>query len=251
LPEPAGPAVPSTQPRTVAIVQARMGSTRLPGKVLTDLAGEPMLTRIVQRLQGARTLHDVVVATTTAQRDDAIEDLCRQHRWPCYRGSEEDALDRYYRAAIEARAEVIVRITADCPLIDPELVDQVVEALRRSRPAADYASNNGFPIGLDVEVVRFAALQRAWQEDPHSTWREHVTVYLYRHPELFRLITVSHDVDLRDTRWTVDTTEDLAFVRHIYEHFGDRHFSWRDVLELLQRHPDWQQINRHIRQRQV
>ena len=177
--------------KTVAIIQARMGSTRLPGKVLLDLAGEPMLARVVHRVQRAASLQEVIVATTVQPADDAITQLCAGRGWPCARGSQDDVLDRYYQAATASQADVVVRITSDCPLIEPDVIDQVVGALLAGQPEVDYASNvqppRTFPRGLDVEVIRFDALERAWREDVDPAWREHVTPYLYRHPERFRI----------------------------------------------------------------
>ena len=241
--------------KTVAIIQARMGSTRLPGKVLLDLAGEPMLARVVHRVQRARSLQEVMVATTVQPGDDAIVQLCAAHGWPCARGSQDDVLDRYYQAALASQADIVVRITSDCPLIEPEVIDQVVGALLAGQPEVDYASNvqppRTFPRGLDIEVLRFDALERAWREDVDPAWREHVTPYLYRHPERFRIHGVFNAVDLSHLRWTVDTPEDLELVRRIYDYFDDDAFSWHDVLALLEQHPDWLEINRTVEQKAV
>jgi spore coat polysaccharide biosynthesis protein SpsF (cytidylyltransferase family) len=164
--------------RTVAIIQARMGSTRLPGKVLMDLAGEPMLVRVVNRVRRAERLDEVVVATTASPSDDPIFEGCRQRGWAVERGSEKDVLDRYYRAARAHHADVVVRITADCPFVDAGLIDQVVGAFLGG--GYDYVSNvlepRTYPRGLDVEVFRFSALEKAWQEDRDPSWREHVTL---------------------------------------------------------------------------
>jgi spore coat polysaccharide biosynthesis protein SpsF len=238
----------------IAIIQARLGSTRLPGKVLLDLAGAPMLVRVVNRCRRARTLDEVVVATTTRPGDDPIVDLCRARGWPCFRGREEDVLDRYYRAAREFQAEVIVRVTSDCPLIEPEIIDLTVQAFL-ARGDLDYAGNSlpprTFPRGLDVEVFSSAALAQAWQEDHNPAWREHVTPYIYRHPERFRLYTLDNDTDLSSMRWTVDTAADLALVRQIYGHFGHDRFSWREVLALLEKYPEWLELNRYVVQKEV
>ncbi len=240
--------------RVLAIIQARMGSTRLPGKVLLDLAGKPMLERIVSRCRQASTLDEVLVATTTQPADDRIADLCAAHNWPGFRGSEDDVLDRYYRAALQQQAEIVVRITGDCPLIDPEVIDLTVKKFLE-HGALDYASNSldriTFPRGLDVEVMSFNALTRAWHEDHNPAWREHVTPYIYRHPEKFRLLSVTNEVDYSHLRWTVDTPADLALVRKIYEHFGGDDFSWRQVLALLAQHPQWLEINRYVAQKEL
>jgi len=241
--------------KIVAIVQSHMGSTRLPGKVLLDLAGEPMLVRDMNRLSRAQTLDKVVVATTVNLADDAIVGLCAKHGWPCFRGSEEDVLDRYYRAAAEYEADAVVRITSDCPLIEPEVVDRVVREFLERQPEVDYACNTlprrTFPRGLDTEVSRFDVLERAWHEDHDPSWREHVTPYIRRNPELFRIHGIMSEVDYSHMRWTVDTPEDLVFVRHIYEYFGHDRFSWQDVLALLKEHPEWLKINQHVLQKTI
>ncbi|MDH7472937.1 MAG: glycosyltransferase family protein [Anaerolineae bacterium] len=241
--------------KVVAIIQARTGSTRLPAKVLLDISGASMLERVVTRTQRAKRLDGVVVATTVQPADDAIMEICADHGWSCFRGSEEDVLDRYYRAAIEFQADVIVRITSDCPLIDPEIVSRIIEEFLDHQPEAEYVSNTWpkrtFPRGLDIEVIRFDVLERAWREDDNLAWREHVTPYIYRNPERFRIHSVTNDVDYSFMRWTVDTLEDLMLVRRIYEHFGDDQFSWLDVVALLEEHPEWTEINRHIQQKLV
>ena len=241
--------------KIVAIIQARTGSTRLPGKVLLDLSGEPMLVRVVNRVQRAQAIDRVVVATTTQPPDNAIVELCATRGWAFFRGSEDDVLDRYYQAAVANHADVVVRITSDCPLMDPAIVDRVVQAILEHQAALGYACNflpqRTFPRGLETEVMRFDALERAWREDTNPAWREHVTPYIQRHPELFRFHGVANDRDLSHLRWTVDTAEDLEFVRRIYGHFGHDRFSWQDVLSLLEEHPEWMEINQRVVQKQV
>lgn len=241
--------------KVVAIIQARMGSTRLPGKVLRDLAGEPVLVRCVNRLQRAQMLDEVVVATTVQNADQAIVRLCTERGWPCFRGSEEDVLDRYYQAAIAHQADVVVRVTSDCPLIEPEVVDRVIGEFLDRQPGLDYAANTlpprTFPRGLDAEVIRCDALERAWREDRNPAWREHVTPYVYRNPERFSLYGVTNEADYSHMRWTVDTPEDLAFVRRIYDHFGHDLFSWREVLAVLKEHSEWMAINHHVQQKAI
>lgn len=239
--------------KVVGIIQARMGSSRLPGKVLLELAGEAMLGRVVRRLRRAKRLDEVVVATTVESRDTALEVFCREHGIPCFRGSENDVLDRYYGAAQAHDAGVIVRITADCPFIEPEIVDRVVAELDTS--SVDYVSNIGvprtFPRGLDTEVMPWRTLERAWREDTNPAWREHVTQYIHKRPELFQVRNVCHEKDLSHLRWTVDTPEDFAFASRVYEHFGRDDFSWHDVLAVLDRYPAWSEINRSIEQKVV
>jgi spore coat polysaccharide biosynthesis protein SpsF len=233
--------------KTVAIIQARMASTRLPGKVMMDLAGSPMLARVYRRCRRAHTPDLVMIATTTERQDDVIADFCAGHNWPCFRGSEADVLDRYYQAALREGADPVIRITADCPLIEPEFIDLTVTRFLENR-SVDYASNLleacTFPRGLDVEVIAFAALASAWREDDNPAWREHVTPYIYHHPEKFRLLEVMSPVDFGGMRWTVDTPADLAFVRKIYDYFQNDRFSWRQVLDLLAAQPQWLALNR-------
>ena len=237
----------------VAIIQARMGSSRLPGKVMLDLAGEPMLARVVSRLRRAESLDEIVVATTNDPRDDALAALCAQRAWPCFRGSEDDVLDRYHRAAAAHDAEVIVRITSDCPLIDPDVLDATIAGFLAGQPTTDYACNfhprRTFPRGLDAEVFSRAALDRCWREaaDPYS--REHVTAFIYKNPHLFNLRGIESGGDWSHLRWTVDTPEDFELVRLISAHFGHDAFTWREVLAAFEQHPEWAGLNRHVLQK--
>jgi spore coat polysaccharide biosynthesis protein SpsF len=239
--------------RTVAIVQARVGSTRLPGKVLLPLLGEPMLTRVMRRVGRARTVDEVALATTSLPEDDAVVALAQAEGWPVERGSETDLLARYLDAAEHRRADVVVRITSDCPLIDPGVIDRTVEAFRED--TVDYASNTleprTFPRGLDVEVVTRAALERADREDRNPAWREHATPYIYRHPELFRLVRVPAPEDHSEHRWSVDTHEDYALVRMLYESLGGDDFNWVEALAVVEANPDWGSSNRNVAQKMV
>jgi spore coat polysaccharide biosynthesis protein SpsF len=225
-----------------------MGSTRLPGKVLADVAGVPMLVRTVDRARRAATVDDLIVATTREPADDALEALCRARGYRIFRGSADDVLDRTYQAAVEAGADVIVRLTADCPLLDPDLVDLTVSAFLDASPAADLVVNRlpgarTYPIGLDVEVVSFAALERAWREAVEPNQREHVLPYLYDPPGRFRVIRLDAERDYGNLRWTVDTREDLEFVRQVYARLGEGEFGWRDVLALVRAVPELAAIN--------
>jgi spore coat polysaccharide biosynthesis protein SpsF len=237
----------------VAVIQARTGSTRLPGKVLMPLLGEPILSRVVHRVSMATRIREVVVATTTEPGDDAIVELARREGWALERGSPDDLLSRYLQAAHHHDADPVVRITSDCPLIDPGLIDRVVDAL--AGEGADYASNTleprTFPRGLDVEAMTLPALERAGREDADPASREHATPYLYRHPEQFRLAAVRWPVDLSHHRWTVDTADDYRLVTLLYEALGREDFSWTDVLAVADAHPEWSALNRHVRQKPV
>lgn len=235
--------------RIAAIIQARLGSTRLPGKVMLPLAGEAALTRVYQRVARAPSLTAIVIATTTNPADDILADFCAAQGWSCFRGSETDVLDRYYQAAKIHQADVVIRITSDCPLIDPAIIERVIA--ESSALDADYASVDlpplTFPTGMDAEFICMDALERAWRDCDNPNWREHVTPYLYHHPELFQLHRVAAEADYSAMRWTLDTPDDLAFLRRIYDHFGGDEFSWRDVLKLLDAHPEWLTINRDVK----
>lgn len=238
--------------KTLIIVQARMTSTRLPGKVLLPLAGEPMLARLIERLRRVRRANGIVVATTTNATDDPIAALCAQLGVPCHRGSEQDVLSRYADAARLYGADVVVRITADCPLIDPALIDQLIETYEEGD--SDYVSNMlppTWPYGMAVEVFSAAALAQAHAEATQAAEREHVTPFLYWHPERYRLRNVASPVDLSRHRWTVDTPEDYELVRRLFDHLmpTQPQFIQADVLALLDQHPDWIAINQHVRQK--
>ncbi len=237
----------------VAIVQARMSSTRLPGKVLMDIAGMSMLARSVRRLSRAKSISEVVVATTIEKADYPIVKECEINGWKYFRGSQEDVLDRYHSAASMFGADIVVRITSDCPLIDPGMVDAVLDEYFRWEGDVDYLSNmtprRTYPRGLDTEVFTFGALDLAWKQDSDPSLREHVTQYILRHPEIFRIRGIMNDIDYSSMRWTVDTPEDLRFVRAVLENFPNDHFSWKEVVGFLQAHPEILDINREIRQK--
>ncbi len=231
-----------------------MGSTRLPGKVLASVAGQPMLALIIKRVLPARYIDQLVVATTRLSQDDPIEALVTDLGIPCFRGAEEDCLDRYYQAARQFEAEVVVRLTGDNPLIDPAFVDWVVEQYLSSDPPCDYTdswSSKTYPVGLSVEVFSFDALETACKEDTNVRWREHVTPFIHCHPNRFRLMHLASSQDYSHMRWTVDTPEDLVFVRRIYDYFGHDRFSWREVLTVLEVHPEWLEINRRVEQKAI
>jgi spore coat polysaccharide biosynthesis protein SpsF len=238
------------KPRCVAILQARMGSRRLPGKVLAEILGRPMLERILARVKQARCPDELVVATTTGLDDDPIAALCERLAVRCSRGSAEDVLDRFRQAAAENQADIIVRITGDCPLIDPELVDETIRAFQEASPPVDFACNRlpwerTYPIGTDTEVCSREALEASWREADQTYQREHVMPFLYENQDRFRIVHVrSSDATLGEMRWTVDQAEDLAFVREVYTRFGGRDdFGWREVVALVRREPELARIN--------
>lgn len=238
--------------KTVAIIQARMKSTRLPGKILRDIAGEPMLARVVERSQRAATVDEVVVATSELADDDIVERLCSDRGWAHFRGSETDVLDRYYRAAIAFHADLVVRVTSDCPLIDPRVIDEHVNLLLRRWTEVDFVTNmvkQTYPLGLAVEVMPLDVLARMKRMSQTDMLKEHVTTLAYVEPGWFQIGLIMHSVDLSHLRWTVDTAEDLELVRKIFLHFGHSRFSWEEVLPVLEQHPDWTKINQDIPQK--
>lgn len=238
--------------KTVAIIQARMGSTRLPGKVLKDISGRSMLAWVVIRARGARTLDEVVVATSELLDDDLIIAECENLGVPSFRGSENDVLDRYYRAAVASQADTVVRITSDCPLIDPAVIDGVVIEFFNS--AADYACNTlekGYPRGLNVEVFSRGALEEAWRRAEQTHERVHVTPYIYGNPDRFTIHSVPFPQDHSDLRWTVDTEEDLATVRAIVDAMDGHDFGWEDARDTVLRNPHLAAGNRGVRQKKM
>ncbi len=239
--------------RVIAIIQARMSSTRLPGKVLLDLGGRPVLDRMIERVKRSKLVSETVVATTTDPTDDPIVALCEKLGTPVFRGSLPDVLDRYYQCAMLFNAEIVVRLTGDCPLIDPELIDDVIYGL--FDPPSDFSCNRlpppftrSFPIGLDVEVCTFAALETAWKLATEKHHREHVMPYLYEVPGRFRVTQYHSDDDYGYMRWTLDTPEDLALLREVILRLGGRNdFTWEEVLELFLNDPDLARINRSVK----
>ena len=237
--------------QVVAIIQARMGSTRLPGKVMELIAGETMLARVVRRTRRASLIDSVVVVTTMGRMDEPIVGECKKLNAPVFRGSEDDVLDRYYRAALDCHAQSAVRITSDCPLIDSEEIDKVVREFLDCK--SDYASNcleRTYPRGLDTEVMTIEALARAWKEAREHYQRAHVTPYIYQNPKLFKLCSVKGDENYSTHRWTVDTPDDLTFIRAIYQRL-DRGVDsgWKDVLRVLSKEPQLIELNRNIQQK--
>jgi spore coat polysaccharide biosynthesis protein SpsF len=231
-----------------------MGSSRLPGKVLADIAGKPMLARILERVSAARSLDAVVVATTDLPEDDQLEDYVR-HTTPfaVFRGSALDVLDRYYQAAKAHGAAVVARVTADDPLKDPRIIDQAVSLLDNGIDL-DYCSNTiapTYPEGLDIEVFRFAALERAHADATLPSEREHVTPYLYKHTELFRIHNFLYEQDLSSWRWTVDRQADLDFIRAVFSHFYDQPLvSFVDVIDWLSENPNVRALNDDVVRRE-
>jgi spore coat polysaccharide biosynthesis protein SpsF len=235
--------------KTVAIIQARMSSSRLPGKVLKEAGGRPLLERMVERVRKANRLEETLVATTIDPTDDPIEEFCQKIGIDVFRGSLLDVLDRYYQAALLHKAETIVRLTGDCPFIDPTLIDETLALMENEK--ADFACNRlpppftrTFPIGLDVEAVSFSALETAWNQAKEKHEREHVMPYFYEVPNRYKVVKLDNPINYGSLRWTVDTVEDLEFVRSVYTALNNRNdFTWLEVLKLVQEHPELAEIN--------
>lgn len=236
-----------TRKEFVAIVQARRGSSRFPDKVIKNIASRPMLFHVLKRVQNAESISKVVMATTTAPRDRILAKIAKAAGAETYFGSAGDVLDRYYQAARKFKAKNIVRITADCPVIDPSIIDYVIGKFNSAR--CDYASNaKTYPEGLGAEVFTFEALERAWNEARLMSEREHVTPYIWKNPDLFRLIEIKDKSNSSHLRLTVDYKVDLDLVSKLYRFlFGENpYFGYRDILSLLERHPRLSRINKGI-----
>jgi len=228
-----------------AIIQARLGSSRLPGKALADVAGKPMLERLVERVRASRHVEEIVIATTEKPQDEALVEFARKQELKVMRGSETDVLDRFYQAAKTFGVKTIVRVTPDCPLMDPEIIDQVVELFRSGE--FDYASNTmgkRFPDGMDVEVFSFEALERAHRETEVASDREHVTPYIKASGK-FRIAALEASEDLSNLKWSVDHEVDLAFARAVYARLGSNghHFGMEDILALVRKSPELAALN--------
>lgn len=262
--------------KVIAIIQARMKSSRLPGKVLMDIQGKPMLTRVMERVHLAKNISHTVIAITSEPDDDPLAEYCQNEGLAFYRGSMHDVLDRYYQAAKTACADVVVRLTSDCPLLDPDLIDETISIFMGQTGSRatwapvgdsehlpppvnpsfpwDFAATRlpppwerTFPIGLDVEVCSFAALEKAWQEATASYEREHVLPYLYDQPNRFRCVVGSWKDNHGNQRWTVDTADDLKLVNEIYSIIGRSDFGWLDILDVIKKNPELLEINAGIR----
>jgi spore coat polysaccharide biosynthesis protein SpsF len=244
------------QMKTLVVIQARTGSTRLPNKVLLPLAGSPLLQRMIQRVRAATCSFELVVATTTAPEDDAIRQLCREIDVECFSGHPTDLLDRHYRAAMAAKADVVVKIPSDCPLIDPAVIDRVLTDAEANRERYDYVSNlhpPTWPDGHDVEVIRMAAVETAWREAERDFEREHTTPFIWDNPERFRIGNVEWKTGLDYSmthRWTIDYIEDYLFIESVYDELWSAArpmFSIQDVLNLLAARPGIAAINARYR----
>jgi spore coat polysaccharide biosynthesis protein SpsF len=240
--------------KVVIVIQARMQSTRLPGKVLKKVLDKPLLFYLIERLRSVANADRIVVATTQSKADDAIASYCKRNDIIFYRGDEKDVLGRYCEAAKKNHADIVVRITADCPLIDPAVVDKVIKFFLDHN--FDYVGNTlslTFPRGMDTEVFSMKTLEEADLAAKLESEREHVTLYIYRHPERFKLANVSYVQDKSDYRLTVDTKEDFDLIKKIIEKLYTQNpdFTLEDILNLLEKNPKLSNINCHVAQKQI
>ena len=231
----------------LVMIQARCGSTRLPNKVLKDLCGKPALQRMIERASRSKKADEIMVITSIEKNNLPILKLCSELGIRVGVGSENDVLDRYYQTAKLIHPEYVIRLTADCPCFDPELLDQAIDSLK---PETDYCGmiSESFADGLDLEIIKFSALEKSWREAVHSYEREHVTQYILKHPELFSIQNFESPIGyFGNYRWTVDEPEDFEVVSLIYEHFlkeGNEGFGYKDILRFLSEHPDISEINK-------
>ena len=231
----------------IAIIQARMGSTRLPGKILSDIEGKTMLERIIERVAASKLVDKVVVATTDEKEDDEVEAYIKKYRYcDLFRGSLDDVLRRFYECAKENNADIVIRITADDPLKDPQIIDKAVSMLMTDMEL-DYCSNTivpSYPEGLDIEVLRFLALETAYKEAVLSSEREHVTPFIWKNPKRFKIQNFKFERNLSSWRWTVDKQEDLEFMRCIFKEFKNKPLvNYKEVIKFLETKPELMKIN--------
>jgi len=242
--------------RVVAIVQARMRSTRLPGKVLMTVLGKSLLGYLIDRMRKARLIDDIVIATSVEPADDVIVKYCATHNVECFRGSEGDVLSRYFEAASVYHADFIVRVCSDSPLIDPLLIDELVEEYLTNFPKYDYLSNTleqSYPLGMNVEMFSFESLEQANANGSQFYEREHVTPYIYGHPEIYKIGRKHYQPNLSAFRLTVDTPEDFEVIKAVIEKLypGNPDFNLADIVALIEREPALFKLNSHIRQKQL
>lgn len=242
---------------TVIIVQARMASTRLPGKIMKKVLDKTLLEYQLERLFRVKQADQVVIATTDHGEEQPIVSLCEKLGVPYFRGSEQDVLARYHGAATEYGAGVVVRITSDCPLIDPAVVDMVIGFYLAHKEEYDYVSNTfpelTYPRGMDTEVFSYKALKEAYEQAQDQAEREHVTIFIKRRPKRYRIKNLPYDKDYSHYRWTVDTPEDFALIEKMITALypANPYFSLEDCLLLMEEHPEWAKINAGIQQKLV
>lgn len=235
------------------IIQARLGSTRLPKKILMKVNGRPLLSCMIERVKRAGKVDRIVIAATASHLDSQVETFCKDENVECFRGNEEDVLDRYYNCAQQIGAKVIVRLTSDCPLIDPAVIDEVVNCYLENSFKYDFVANTvpppgTYPDGMDVEVFSFDLMEKAWKNAKKPSEREHVTFYFWKNPDLFKVYRYDLKTDLSKYRLTIDYEEDYLLIKKIIEHFHDDKllFTMEDIIAFLKSNPDIAEINQHI-----
>lgn len=242
---------------TAIIVQARMASTRLPGKIMKKVSDKTLLEYQLERLFRVKQADQVIIATTDHGEEQPIVDLCQKIGVPCFRGSEQDVLARYYGAATQYGAEVVARITSDCPLIDPAVIDRVIGFYLAHKEEYDYVSNTfpelTYPRGMDTEVFSYKVLKEAYGQATDQAEREHVTIFIKRRPERYRIKNLPYEKDCSHYRWTVDTPEDFALIEKMLTALYpvNPHFTLEDCLTLMAENPEWVKINAQIKQKLV
>ncbi|MEG8947856.1 glycosyltransferase family protein [Rosettibacter firmus] len=241
-----------------AIIQARVGSTRLPNKIFKEVCGKPILWHVVNRVSKSKIINNIIVATTNLKDDDVTENFCKENNILYHRGSSEDVLSRYYEAAQKFNGDLILRITSDCPLIDPKIIDKMLAEflILYEKEKLDYMSNSivrTFPRGLDTEIFPLSVLEKVHFEAKEKYEREHVTPYIYQHPEIFKIKNYANEIDYSYYRWTLDTAEDLELIKIIYESLYNKKeiFLFDDILKLFNERPELIEINRNVKQKQL
>lgn len=230
--------------KVVALVQARMGSVRLPGKVMADILGKPLLWHIINRLQFAKRVDEIVIATTTKKQDEPIREMAKQYNIACFSGSQEDLIDRLYQAAKLYRANALMRVTADCPLVDPKIVDMTVSFYEENKDKYEHVTTGRpyatFPQGLDAEIFSFSLMERLWKEVRDPFFREWFSVLVYENQQEFKSYCIKNDIDLSHIRLTVDYKEDLELVRYVFERLysESKCFFLEDILRLYRQEPE-------------
>ncbi len=240
--------------RKLIIVQARMTSTRLPGKVMKIVCGKPLLEHLINRLKRVKCADQIVIATTVNETEDIIVDLCKKLDISYFRGSEEDVLGRYYETAVEYGGDVIIRITSDCPVIDPDVVDYLIDFYMKNLKKYDYVSNTlkrTYPRGMDVEIFSFSLLKEAHERAKREEEREHVTTFIRNRSTQYRLHNIKYSSDLSHYRLTVDTPEDMELIIRIFEslYVENPEFTMKDILSKMAANPEWEYVNTHTHQK--
>jgi spore coat polysaccharide biosynthesis protein SpsF len=242
--------------KTAAIIQARMGSTRLPGKVMKDLKGKPVLWHVIERVKQAENIDQIIIATTTHRRDEIIFEKAKEWGVKAYRGSEEDVLERYYEAANNYETDTVVRITSDCPLIDPHVIDEIVKYYNNNdytlvTNAGSDLNNRTYPRGLDTEVFSFEVLEKAYKNVEKKYQREHVTPYIYENYN--DIFYYKNNKDLSNYRLTLDTKEDFELIKILYDKLyqGEHDFYLNEIIEVLNKNKELLKINQKIKQKEL